>query len=579
MLQCFMAYLKFHQALNWRLAFLVIFFCLALLAVAGRVFELAIIQHRSYIVEAERQHKFSESLPPERGKIFFQDKNGELHPAALNKNFITFIASPKDIANPREAAQLIAGRLKLDPVQIEAKLGKANDAYEIIAKNISDEDAEFIQKLGISGLTLHRDSRRTYPVTTLGAGILGFVSFDGIVERGEYGIEKQYNKMLAGEVGFFEGERSASGYWAEIGMRILRPPVNGRDIILTADRNIQFKLEETLAKLLKRWHGESVSAVILEPSTGRILAMAALPTFNPGDYSKEKDYSVFRMPIIDSQFELGSVFKPITMAGGLNEGVVREDSTYRDAGFIKFDSYTIKNFDGRSYGVQTMTQVLEKSLNTGAVYVEQMLGKEQFLDYVKRFGFGEKTEIDFPGEVSGNIVNLRSKRDLEFATASFGQGIAVTPLQMSAAMAAIANSGILMRPYIVEKIVDEAGNENNFLPKPRGEVVKKETAEVLTKMLVSAVRNGFENRAGVKGYFVAGKTGTAQIPLLDRRGYSDEVIHTFVGYAPAFKPKFLILLQLNKPEGNRFAANTLTPVFHDLAEFILNYYEIPPDEK
>ena len=285
------------------------------------------------------------------------------------------------------------------------------------------------------------------------------------------------------------------------------------------------------------------------------------------------------MPVVDSQFELGSVFKPITMAAGLNEGVVKPDTTYFDIGSVKLGNSVIKNFDGKSNKTQTMTQVLEKSLNTGAVYVEQLLGQERFLEYVKRFGFGEKTGVDFPNEISGSIANLENGRDLEYATASFGQGIAVTPLQMALSLAAVANGGVMMRPYIVEKIIDDAGNERVFGPEKKGAVITKEAAESLTKMLVSTVRNGYENRAGVKGYFVAGKTGTAQIPLKDRRGYSQDVIHTFVGFAPAFRSKFLALLQLNRPQGNRFASNTMTPAFRDLAEFILNYYEVPPDEK
>ena len=226
-----------------------------------------------------------------------------------------------------------------------------------------------------------------------------------------------------------------------------------------------------------------------------------------------------------------------------------------------------------------MTQVLEKSLNTGAVYVAELLGQDRHSSYLRKFGFGKKTGIDLPGEVSGDLLNLDAGRPIDFATASFGQGIAVTPIQIIAAFAAIANKGTLMKPHVIDTIIDSSGNRFTQNPEVVERVVSPETAETLTKMLVSVVRSGFENRAGVKGYFVAGKTGTAQIPRSDARGYTDEVIHTFVGYAPAFDARFLIYFQLNKPKGNRFAANTLTPAFHDLAEYILNYYEVPPDER
>lgn len=574
-----MPYLRIYQSFRWRLAFLILFFAVAFFALVGRVFRLAIINHRLYTLAAEKQHAFSEVLPPERGKIFFQDADGNLYPLALNKNFTILIASPRDIKDPEKAAAVLAPRLQLDATELEAKLKRQNDTYEIIAKNISDEDADFVKALAFPGLTLVRDSRRVYPNDSLGAGIIGFANFDGQKETGVYGLERYYNAELEGATGFFEGERGAGGYLITLGKRILHPPVNGSDIVLTIDRNVQFQLEETLGTLLKKWKGESASGIVLEPATGKILGLAALPSFNPNEYSKEKDYNVFRMPVIDSQFELGSVFKPITMAGGLNEGVVKPDTTYFDSGSVKFGNYVIKNFDKKGHDAQTMTQVLEKSLNTGAVWVEQRLGQARFLEYIRRFGFGEKTGINFPNEVAGNIANLQNGRDVEFATASFGQGIAVTPLQMAAAIAAVANGGVMMQPYLTERIVDDVGNKKIFGPKKEREVITKETAETMTKMLISTVRNGYENRAGVTGYFVAGKTGTAQIPLKDARGYSSDVIHTFVGYAPAFRPKFLVLLQLNRPHGNRFASNTMTPAFRDLAEFILNYYKVPPDEK
>ena len=226
-----------------------------------------------------------------------------------------------------------------------------------------------------------------------------------------------------------------------------------------------------------------------------------------------------------------------------------------------------------------MSQVIEKSLNTGVVYVARLIGKEAHREFLRRFGLGEKTGVDLPGELSGDISNLEEGRDIDFATAAFGQGIAVTPLQTAMAIGAIANHGILMKPYVVERITEDSGNEMRREPETVRRVISEKTAEELTKMLVATVRNSFENRANVKGYFVAGKTGTAQIPREDGKGYSDDVIHTFVGYAPAFDPKFLVYIQLNKPKGNRFAANTLTPFFHDLAEYMLNYYEIPPDER
>lgn len=372
---------------------------------------------------------------------------------------------------------------------------------------------------------------------------------------------------------------SNENFWAAIGNRIVHPPARGSDAVLTVDINIQKKAEEVLEAAYKKWSPRSAALLVTDPATGKILALSGLPTFHPGEFSKEKDFSVFLNPLAEASYEPGSVVKPITLASALEEGKIKPEMTYEDVGFARIGSHTIKNFDGKAYGIQTMSQILEKSLNVGAVFVSRLLGQEKQYDYLKRFGFGKKTGVDLPGEITGNITNLEQGREIDFASASFGQGIAVTPLQLASAIGAIANHGNTVKPFVVEKIIDNSGNETKKEPEIIRRVVSEKTAEEITKMLVSVVRNGFENRAGVKGYFVAGKTGTAQIPRRDGRGYSNQVVHTFVGYAPAFKPRFLILLQLNEPAGNRFASNTLTPAFHDLTEYILNYYEVPPDEK
>lgn len=571
--------LNTHKSFHWRLILIIAFFSLVLGAVAVRVFSLAIVEHRRFVLAAERQQQVLQTLPSTRGSIFMQDKLSNLQPLAAEKTFYTAVAAPKNIVEPQKAAKILSEILAIPEAELLNKLAKSSDPYEVIAKKISDEAAAKITNLKVKGFDVVEEGRRVYPHGALAAALVGFVSYKDGDEKGEYGLEKQYEDRLKGERGFFAGEKDTSGYWVALGRRILNPPVNGDNLVLTVDPNIQFKVEEELSALIKKWQGESALAIVMEPKTGRILALASRPTFDPNEYSREKDFSVFRMPAVDSQFELGSVFKPITLSAGINAGAVMATTTYSDPGTVAINGFRISNFDGQSHGVQTMTQVLEKSLNTGAMFVEQKLGKEKFLEFLKKFGFGIRTGIDFPGELSGNISNLDAKKDIDYATASFGQGIAVTPIQMAAAIGAIANKGVAMKPYLVEKTIDANGNETLFRPQEVRRVISTETSEVLSKMLVSTVRAGFENRAGVKGYFIAGKTGTAQIPLKGRRGYSEDVIHTFVGYAPAFDPRFLALFEIVRPQGNRFAANTLTPAFHNIAEFILNYYEIPPDEK
>ncbi len=571
-----------HSGLQKRMTIVFLFFLLAFAVLVGRLFMLQIVRHREYEALAEKQHTAVRETAPERGRIFAKDKRGELIPLALNRAAHTLVVAPKHVSNPVEVAAFLKELLGLDEEAILKKLENKDDPYEIVARNLNDEEVRVFENDVPVGIFLEKETQRVYPHGTLGAHAIGFVRKETSREEGRYGLERFYEKDLAATPGFLEGIDDSSGtaLLLALGKRIIKPPGEGSRVVVTLDFNIQRETEAALKAVQEKWGAASGAALVLEPKTGRILALAAVPTFDPNAFSKEKDFSVFLNPLVESRYELGSVIKPITMAAGIEEKVVTPESTYRDTGEIRIGSYTIKNFDEKAYGVQTMTQVLEKSLNTGAVHVARLLGQERHFSYLTQFGFGSKTGVDLPGEVSGNVSNLSRGRDIDYMTASFGQGIAVTPLGLASAIGALANGGVLMKPYITEKIIDDSGVEIRYVPKEIRRIVSPETAESLSKMLVGAVRTGFENRAGVKGYFVAGKTGTAQIPRRDGKGYdTDRVIHSFVGYAPAFDPRFLILLQLNEPKGNRFAANTLTPAFHDLAEFILNYYEVPPDEK
>lgn len=574
-----MAKKESNQDIERRINIVLLFFLLAVLALVSRLFTLQILNHQDYVKLASRQHRVLGDEASERGTIYATEKSGNLVPLALNRIQKNLVASPKSIQDIDTASSVIAEIFGIKKEEILEKISNRGDQYEVILKDVASEKAEKTATNLPDGFFFEEEQKRAVPSKELVAHVLGFASKEDFEEVGRYGLERYYNRELSGEKGFFEGVKDGAGFFVSLGRRITSPPKNGSDLVLTVDYNIQLKAADILSGVVDKWKPASGSVLVIDPKTGKILAQQSSPTFDPNEYFKETDFSVYQNPFVEFIYELGSVIKPITLASAVNEGLVNAETTYEDRGEVKFGGYTIKNFDGKAYHVQTMTQVLEKSLNTGAVYVSRRLGKERHYEYLKRFGFGETANIDLPGEVEGDLSNLNVRRDIDFATASFGQGIAVTPLQMALAMGVIANGGKLMRPFVVEKIIDGSGNERKIEPQTVREVISKETAETVTKMLVSAVRSGFENKAGVKGYFVAGKTGTAQIPNRDRPGYSDKVIHTFVGYAPAFDPRFLIYIQINEPIGNRFAANTLTPAFHDLAEYILNYYEVPPDER
>ena len=294
-----------------------------------------------------------------------------------------------------------------------------------------------------------------------------------------------------------------------------------------------------------------------------------LMKYEPNNYYEVKDFHIFENPAITEPYEPGSIFKVITMASALDTNKVKPDSTYFDKGYVAIgpEPEIIKNANERKYGWQTVTNVLEKSLNTGAVWVARKTGKELFRYYLKEFGFGSLTGIELPGEAKGNLDNLDKPGEIYLATASFGQGITATPLQIANSFLAIANKGKLYRPYIIK----EKG------PYFVRQVIREKTAKNLTQMLVSVVENGYGRRAGVTGYKIAGKTGTAQVPDIEKGGYSERVIHSFAGFGPAENPQFVGFVKLINPKKGKFSDSTAAPTFSKLAEFVLRYYHIAPE--
>ena len=303
--------------------------------------------------------------------------------------------------------------------------------------------------------------------------------------------------------------------------------------------------------------------------------MTDLPSFDPNFYSKEKNLDIFQNSAIQKIFEPGSIMKPFTMSMGINEGKITPDTTYVDAGFVKVGLATIYNFDRRKWGQQTMAGVLEKSINTGAVFVSQLISHQTFLGYLDKFGFNKKTGVELQGEVS--LKNDINGPDVEFATASFGQGISATPLQIARGFCVIANGGKLVKPYVVEKIV-RGEKETEITPQILDkQVISAKTASQVTTMLTGVVEKGFGKGAKIPGYYLAGKTGTAQVPFENKKGYyPDKTIQTFIGFGPALNPQFLILVKLDNPKVLSSSLSAV-PVFRKLAQYIINYWQIPPD--
>ena len=373
----------------------------------------------------------------------------------------------------------------------------------------------------------------------------------GDIQIGRYGLESHFNQLLTGTPGEIKKDGSID-------------PENGKDLKLTIDRNIQSQSEEILGKLIESWKADGGTIIVQEPKSGKILTMASFPNFDPNNFSQSKMENYLN-PATQAIYEPGSVFKLITMAAGIDSGRITPETTYIDSGAVTLNGKTIKNWDLKAYGKQTMTSVIEHSINTGTVYAERKIGHETFYKYLINFGFDKLTGINLPSEVKGKINNLKKGKDIDFATASFGQGVAVTPIEFISAISSIANGGVLMKPLILE------GEKLEVIRR----VISEDAAKAVSEMMVSAVEKNI--LADIANYKVAGKTGTAFIPDFDKGGYTDQVINSYVGFAPATDPSFVILIKLEKPMGAPLAGQTVVPAFRELAQYILNYYNISPD--
>lgn len=572
---------------NLRINLFIVFVALFSSLILYRLFILSVIRHSAYSRTAQAQNENINNILA-RGNIYLVDKDSSVILAATNKKFPLVYIIPADI-NKNDGGQIaekIAGILDLDKFGILEKINSNSKSLRVLARRANNEQVEAIKNLKTKGVGISYEMDRYYPGETIAANAIGFLGYDSEGMRaGQYGIEEYYNDSLIGREsrsGIFTAAdplgilRSVVNIFTKKEEKVLEEFDHPADLVLTIDKNVQNFAEDELRAILQKWEAEKGTIIVQEPKTGKILAMAGWPSFNPNSYSSSKP-ELFLNGSIQEVYEPGSSFKPVTMSAGIDLSKITPQTTFEDKGFVDIAGYTIHNFSNKIFGVQTMSQVLEKSINTGTMFVENLVGDDNFLNYVINMGFGQRTGIDLPGEVSGDVVNLYSGRKINYLTASFGQGIAVTPLQLINAYSAIANGGKLMRPYIVDRIIKE-GEEVDTKPEIVSIPISEKTAAKIQTMLISVVDNGFD-KARIDGYEIAGKTGTAQIPD-GSGGYSEEVfIHNFVGFAPAYDAKFVILIKMDKPKGIAFAADSLSPVFKNMAAFLINYYNIPPTRK
>jgi stage V sporulation protein D (sporulation-specific penicillin-binding protein) len=564
-----------NNSYHLRIFLLLTLITFLILLIIFRMFNLQVLNHKYYAVLAADQHEFEKTILPARGEIYLSGSSQPVLAATnVTKNII--YAVPKEVKEPSQTAAKLASVLGLPVSEILEKITVSSN-YSPIKKQVDDSTAKLIKELMLPGIGTEPENVRFYPEKNLASHVLGFLGFRGDQRVGQYGVEGNFEEKLAGTKGVLGLEKDVAGRWITVASRNFVQAQNGDNIHLTIDSAIQYKAQEVLKRTVQEHAAAQGSVVVLNPKTGAILALSNYPDFDPNEYNKVEDARIYTNNVLTADYEPGSVFKPITMAAAINEGKVTPDSTYEDTGVVEMDDFKIKNSDGKAYGIQNMTQVLEKSLNTGMVYVEQQLGHSTFRDYVKKFGFGKKTKIELPNEILGNLDNLEKKGDIFFATSSYGQGITVTPIQLVTAYTALANGGKMMQPYIVQKIVHPNGKEEKTEPEKIAQVIDGKTAAQVSAMLVNVIENGHGKRAAVKGYYLAGKTGTAQVAYKDRVGYDPtKNIGTFVGYGPVDNPQFLMLVRIDHPKDVKFAETTAAPAFGEIASFILNYLQVPP---
>jgi cell division protein FtsI/penicillin-binding protein 2 len=555
-------------------------------ALVGRLFYLQVLQHSHYAAQASREHTRKYQVPARRGELFVRDGES-LTPIALNQTLKLVYADPRYVGDKADVAKKLAGVTGGSAADYENRLSKGLE-YAVLADRVPSDVATRIKALNLPGVALVDRDYRNYPEGQLAAQVLGFVNVDG---DGQYGVEGYLNDQLAGQPGQLAAKTDTHGIPIATADNVVKAPKDGTSYVLTLDRNVQSMAESEIKAQVEKVKAKSGNIVILDPATGAVKAMANYPTFDPNDYTHVTDYNVFINQVVTNQFEPGSGIKTFTMAAGLDQGKITPDTKYDDPGSVKVGDRVINNASVDKPGKgKTMTVVLRDSLNTGVVFVLRMLGgdpnkinlagKKTLYDYfTKHFGFGVRTGIEQTNEASGYIAPPNTN-DVTYANMAFGQGMSATMIQITAAMAAVANGGKLYQPHVVDSVMKPDGSTQAVAPKLISDhVLSPAAASNLNTMLQVVVQHGSGYIAGGmnKGYKIAGKTGTAQIPRPDGKGYIDGAnIGSFVGFAPADNPKFVVMVRIVEPGVSGFAETTTVPVFGDVCKWMFKYYGIPP---
>lgn len=550
-------------------------FCIIL-----RAFYIQVIQHSKYIELGAKQYVSSVPINFDRGTILFSRHGGTPVPAAQLRATYRVALDPTQVQDANILFTKLSKYIPLEKESFLEKATKKNDPYEEIAKDVNSDVVTLLKAQKLKGVSYYRDNERSYPQESVGAKVIGFVGNNGSHVKGQYGLERYYDDVLTRD-----SDDKTVNFFAELFTDIEKTVVSNvdtqqGDIILTIDAEAQRVLHTTLIETQATWKSDIIGGIIMDPNTGAIIAMDSLPTYDPNEFQNVKDSSLFINQNVSGVYEMGSIIKPITMASAIDSGAVNEaNTTYNDTGFRDLNGYKVRNFDSKSRGPHTSMQaILDQSLNVGIVFLVEQLGTKRFQEYFKKFGLGSETGIDVPGEASGLTKNLDSKVMVDSATAGFGQGIAITPIQTIRALAVLGNGGKLVTPHIVDSILYQNGDRKKIVEETPDQVIKPETSERISRMLVHVVDTALLHGADkMDHYSIAAKTGTAQMVQPGKGYYEDRYLHSFFGYFPAYEPKYIIFLFHTYPKGAQYASATLTDPFFKLVKFLISYYQVPPD--
>lgn len=531
-----------------------------------------------YAEKAEAQYSKPATAIFARGTIYFSDKDGTQTAAATVGTGFVLYMNPKLITDPNGTYEALSHFVTLDMPTFLTKAKKANDPYEELLHHIDEDTANSIRALKMPGIGIVPESWRSYPGGVLAAHELGLIGENAASSTigGKYGLERYYNNILSRE-----STGPSMNVFAQLfsGLSSVFGAASEGNIVTSIEPRVEAYLDKVITDAEKTWKPDEIGGIIMDPETGEVIALSSHPSFDPNNLKATKNVAVFSNPLVEHVYEMGSIMKPLTMAAALDSDSVKVNTTYDDVGCMTLDEKKICNYDGKARGVIPMQEILSQSLNIGAATIAMKMGSEPFSAYFHSFGIGSKSLIDLPNESTPLTNNLKNPRDIDVATASYGQGIAISPIGMIRALAVIANGGYVVNPRIVKEIDYEDGRNEKIPVVKTGPVLKTETIDDVRRMLVTVVDTALAKGAIKKEHYsVAAKTGTAEIADHVNGGYyHDRYLHSFFGFFPAYKPRFIVFLYQIYPKGAKYASETLVKPFDDLSTFLLNYYNIPPD--